>query len=43
MSKRFVAIKDALSVMVVRGKWSTYRDDNPGHAQIVKDKIVNDL
>jgi len=41
--KRFVAIKDALSVMVVSDKWSAYRDDNPGQAQFVKDKIVNDV
>jgi len=43
MMKRFVAIKDALSVMVVSEKWTAYREDNPGPAQFVKDKIVNDV
>ena len=43
MLKRFVAIKDALSVMVVSEKWTAYREDNPGPAQFVKDKIVNDV
>ena len=33
MMKRFVAIKDALSVMVVSDKWSAYRDDNLGQCQ----------
>ncbi|AQL06596.1 hAT transposon superfamily protein, partial [Zea mays] len=42
MLKRFIAIKDALSVMVVSEKWSAYREDNPRQAQFVK-KIVNDL
>jgi hypothetical protein len=41
--KRLIAIKDALSVMVVSEKWSAYREDNPRQAQFVKDKIVNDL
>jgi hypothetical protein len=43
MLKRFIAIKDALSVMVVSEKWSAYREDNPRQAQFVKEKIVNDL
>jgi len=43
MLKRFVALKESLSVMVVSEKWSAYRDDNPGQAQFVKEKIVNDL
>eukprot|EP00267_Zea_mays_P045970 XP_020398306.1 uncharacterized protein LOC103634671 [Zea mays] len=43
MLKRFIIIKDALSVMVVSEKWSTYREDNPRQAQFVKEKIVNDL
>jgi hypothetical protein len=43
MLKRFIAIKDALSVMVVSEKWSVYREDNPRQAQFVKEKIVNDL
>ncbi|PWZ40492.1 hypothetical protein Zm00014a_028394 [Zea mays] len=40
---RFIAIKDALSVMVVSEKWSAYREDNPRQAQFVKEKIVNDM
>ncbi|ONM59727.1 hAT transposon superfamily protein [Zea mays] len=40
---QFIAIKDALSVMVVSEKWSVYREDNPRQAQFVKEKIVNDL
>ncbi|ONM32516.1 hAT transposon superfamily protein [Zea mays] len=43
MLKRFIAIKDALSVMVVSEKWSAYREDNPRQAQFVKEKIVNDM
>ncbi|WVZ58346.1 hypothetical protein U9M48_008625, partial [Paspalum notatum var. saurae] len=43
MLRRFIAIKDALSVMVVSEKWSAYREDNVGQAQFVKEKIVNDL
>ncbi|CAD6239509.1 unnamed protein product [Miscanthus lutarioriparius] len=43
MLKRFVAIKDALSVMVVSDKWFRPVDDNLCRVQFVKDKIVNDV
>ncbi|CAO2045269.1 unnamed protein product [Urochloa humidicola] len=43
MLKRLRAIKESLVLMVVSEKWNTYRDDNVGQAQFVKEKVLNDV
>ena len=43
MLKRFKDIKRALQDLVLCDKWNTYRDDDIVGAQIVKEKVLDDL
>lgn len=43
MLKRFLLIKDALTLMVIHANWANYREDDPITAQRVKDLILSDL
>ncbi|WVZ88415.1 hypothetical protein U9M48_034941 [Paspalum notatum var. saurae] len=40
MLKRFLLVKRALQSMVISEAWETYRDDNSGQAQFVREKIL---
>ena len=42
MLKRLKLIKRGLQAMVISEEWSSYRDDDIGKANFVKEKIVND-
>ena len=42
MLKRFNLIKRCLQAMVISQEWSSYREDDTGKANFVKEKIVND-
>ncbi|XP_020267247.1 uncharacterized protein LOC109842776 [Asparagus officinalis] len=43
MLKRFTVIKRSLQDMVLSDRWSSYRDDDVGKAQFVKEKVLDDL
>ena len=43
MLKRFLLIKDALTLMVVHANWANYREDDPPTAQRVKELILSDV
>ncbi|KAE8793328.1 hypothetical protein D1007_32029 [Hordeum vulgare] len=43
MLKRFLLIKDALTLMVIHASWANYREDDPITAQRVKELILSDL
>ncbi|KAF7812630.1 DUF659 domain-containing protein/Dimer_Tnp_hAT domain-containing protein [Senna tora] len=43
MLKRFRLIKHGLQEMVISEKWSSYKEDDVGKAELVKEKILNDL
>ncbi|GAV58913.1 hypothetical protein CFOL_v3_02446, partial [Cephalotus follicularis] len=43
MLKRFKLIKHGLQAMVISHKGSCYRDDDLAKAQLVKEKVLNDL
>ena len=43
MLKRFRKIKKGLQSMVISDKWSSYREDDIGKAQFVKDKVLDDI
>ncbi|XP_020114911.1 uncharacterized protein LOC109728792 [Ananas comosus] len=43
MLRRFKQIKRGLQNMVVSDKWASYKEDDVGKAQFVKDRILNDL
>ncbi|XP_056698299.1 uncharacterized protein [Spinacia oleracea] len=42
MLKRFKLIKRGLQAMVISDEWTSYREEDMGKANFVKDKIVND-
>ena len=43
MLRRFKQIKQGLQNMVISNKWASYREDDVGKAQFVKERILNDL
>ncbi|KAF7823848.1 uncharacterized protein G2W53_021992 [Senna tora] len=43
MLKRFRLIKHGLQEMVISEKWSSYKEDDVGKTELVKEKILNDL
>ena len=43
MIKRFKLIKRGLQELVISEKWATYREDDAGRAQTVKETVLNDL
>ncbi|XP_072984347.1 uncharacterized protein [Typha latifolia] len=43
MLKKFRKIKKGLQSMVIGDKWSSYREDDIGKAQFVKDKVLDDI
>jgi len=43
MLKRFKDIKRNLQDLVLNDRWNMYRDDDAGHAQFVKEKVLDDL
>ena len=43
MLKWFCMIKRALQNMVISDKWETYRDDNRGMAQTIRDLVLNEV
>nr|CAD1833633.1 unnamed protein product [Ananas comosus var. bracteatus] len=43
MLRRFKQIKRGLQNMVISDKWASYREDDMGKAQFVKDRILNDF
>ncbi|KAK9037128.1 hypothetical protein V6N11_022050 [Hibiscus sabdariffa] len=42
MLKRFKLIKRALQAMVISDEWASYREDDMGKANFVKEKLVSD-
>ncbi|KAL6587767.1 hypothetical protein OROMI_000745 [Orobanche minor] len=42
MLKRFKLLRRGLQAMVISDEWASYREDDMGKANFVKEKIVND-